>query len=478
MAFLVIKYKYQLINSDDEKLRMPIRFTFSFFLLFFLLSIGQAKSAHTVFDDVIVDTIDYKCPPCGCDYENDTFDLPGVCPACGMTLVPLNSGIAASIDQSIAPLFYSSILIKLYNKVLYPIFLVSIIFTLFFLGKAYLSNNQNIWLLGIILILSLYGFKSQLYGVDYQLTSNVKNLFFPISLISLLGPFLFFYVKSLIAPAAIWRKIDYLHFVPAFVIVSLYTIGFLMPEKKSVHFMASPFEVIISQAEQIWSASMGLLYLYFSIKMYEKWNFTIDEKMLSCKAWVKRFIMGMSMLCSFWITLIFLNYWLYNFGVATISNYPLWIAFGITLTWLSVEIFLAPALIAPTSKVVASKPLTFNGDVTFYKKKLEALMKQEQLYKDQQLSLEKLGTSMGLNPRHLSSFLNQVIGKNFYELINFYRIEAVKKMLHDSNNQHLTIEAIAQQAGFKTKSTFNAAFKKQTSMTPRQFMKQQVKKAK
>ncbi len=29
----------------------------------------------------------YICPPCGCSKDNETFDLPGTCPACGMTLV-------------------------------------------------------------------------------------------------------------------------------------------------------------------------------------------------------------------------------------------------------------------------------------------------------------------------------------------------------------------------------------------------------
>ena len=98
-------------------------------------------------------------------------------------------------------------------------------------------------------------------------------------------------------------------------------------------------------------------------------------------------------------------------------------------------------------------------------------MTQEKLYKDQHLNLEKLAKAMELNPRHLSGFLNQVMGKNFYELVNSYRIIEVKQLLQDPLNSYLTIEAIAQKAGFKSKSTFNTAFKKATSLTPRQFMK-------
>lgn len=34
-------------------------------------------------------TAGYVCPPCGCAMDGRVFDAPGLCPACGMTLVPL-----------------------------------------------------------------------------------------------------------------------------------------------------------------------------------------------------------------------------------------------------------------------------------------------------------------------------------------------------------------------------------------------------
>ena len=59
--------------------------------------------------------------------------------------------------------------------------------------------------------------------------------------------------------------------------------------------------------------------------------------------------------------------------------------------------------------------------------------------------------------------------------MNYYRVAEVKNLLQDLQNNNLTIEAIAQIAGFKSKSTFKTAFKKLTNMTPRQFMKQASK---
>jgi len=41
----------------------------------------------------------------------------------------------------------------------------------------------------------------------------------------------------------------------------------------------------------------------------------------------------------------------------------------------------------------------------------------------------------------------------------------------DPSFDHFTILGLAQESGFKSKSTFNAVFKKMTGMTPSQYKK-------
>jgi len=52
--------------------------------------------------------------------------------------------------------------------------------------------------------------------------------------------------------------------------------------------------------------------------------------------------------------------------------------------------------------------------------------------------------------------------------VNLFRIEAAKKLLQA--NSKLTIEAIGQECGFKSKSSFYSAFKKRTGTTPSKFV--------
>ena len=55
------------------------------------------------------------------------------------------------------------------------------------------------------------------------------------------------------------------------------------------------------------------------------------------------------------------------------------------------------------------------------------------------------------------------------------KIEEVKIELLNDKNKHMSILGIALECGFNSKSTFNLVFKKQTGITPNQFIKENKK---
>ena len=102
----------------------------------------------------------------------------------------------------------------------------------------------------------------------------------------------------------------------------------------------------------------------------------------------------------------------------------------------------------------------------------ETIKKQiegEQLYLDSGLTLAGLATATGLSKHHLSEVLNRHVGKNFYEFINGYRVGFVRKRLEEGSTQKILDMAL--EAGFSSKSTFNAIFKQFTGKTPTQYRK-------
>jgi AraC-like DNA-binding protein len=74
-------------------------------------------------------------------------------------------------------------------------------------------------------------------------------------------------------------------------------------------------------------------------------------------------------------------------------------------------------------------------------------------------------------PKQLSQVINEKTGQNFNQFINTFRVEESKILLGSSQFNKLTIDAISEKSGFKSKSTFYEAFKAQMSMTPKQYVK-------
>ena len=83
------------------------------------------------------------------------------------------------------------------------------------------------------------------------------------------------------------------------------------------------------------------------------------------------------------------------------------------------------------------------------------------------LTLGDTADQMGLNPRHLSDFLNSVYGMNFNLWINSLRIEEIRKMLDAGNKSSLS--ELAHLSGFTDASALSKAFKKIVGVSPTQY---------
>ncbi len=96
-------------------------------------------------------------------------------------------------------------------------------------------------------------------------------------------------------------------------------------------------------------------------------------------------------------------------------------------------------------------------------------MQRERPYLDQDLTLFKLAEALDLPPNHLSQIINSLRQQNFFDFINQYRVEAVKSLLTEPKAKKMTLLGLGMEAGFKSKASFNRAFKKFTGQTPSEF---------
>jgi AraC-like DNA-binding protein len=100
---------------------------------------------------------------------------------------------------------------------------------------------------------------------------------------------------------------------------------------------------------------------------------------------------------------------------------------------------------------------------------LLGIMDAQQPWKESELTLADLAARLDSTPHKVSEVLNSGIGQTFYDFVNGYRVREVQRRIQAGDARHLKILALALDAGFASKSTFNEAFKRHTNQTPSEF---------
>ena len=102
---------------------------------------------------------------------------------------------------------------------------------------------------------------------------------------------------------------------------------------------------------------------------------------------------------------------------------------------------------------------------------LKMYCEEPQLYLQYDISIFKLAAQIGINRSYLSKhFALQGISYNDY--INGLRIQHFTKLYHEAaaTKKPITVKQLAHQSGFRSYSTFNAAFKQSMGMTATEWM--------
>ncbi len=97
---------------------------------------------------------------------------------------------------------------------------------------------------------------------------------------------------------------------------------------------------------------------------------------------------------------------------------------------------------------------------------LRQCMEKEKLYLRQDLTIHDVSKYMGSSSRKISQCINDRFGSNFSEWVNGYRIDEVKNRFLEPDSKFLTIEAIGQESGFKSRSAMYLAFRKILGISP------------
>jgi AraC-like DNA-binding protein len=300
-------------------------------------------------------------------------------------------------------------------------------------------------------------------------------------LLFILGPFVYFYVKALTSVEWKFRVRTVVHLIPiAAVYVFSLPVYFLSGQDK-IRLITGAFlrhKFIIHPIFYILGEIHILVYLFFSVmNLMEhskriKNNFSFTERL--SLAWLRNLLIIFIIL---WLTFAIRVFyhskliWEISASLALLTMYVVGY-FGYNQPVIFQESMneTLPAFNREEKKKYASSSLT-DEEINDYLKKLRDLMDNEKIFERNDLKLGDVAEKMNLPAYYVSQVINEKLGKNFYDFINEYRVEEVKKRFGDKKYDHMTILAAGFDSGFNSKTAFYSAFKKNTGVTPKEFKK-------
>lgn len=314
----------------------------------------------------------------------------------------------------------------------------------------------------------------------------------PLGISLLIGPLHYLYTKSLIQSWTKIKKSEWFHFLP-FVIYEISIIpqffkpaNQLIAEMQKVYVEGFPLRFIIFN----WFILiLSLTYLLLTAWLLIRYTHTIKNVFSTIEKIRLDWLRNITYMGIFVVLVFLLENILLLFGIE-LSHF-----FNITsivvaifiylmgyLGLLKSEIFAEPTIAESIRELPDLQYQKIDDQQPRYEKSglspdrakqhlddLLHLMEQERPYINSDLTLTQLAEMLSITPHNLSEILNTRLNQNFFDFINHYRIEEVKKALIDPQKQHLTVLAIGLDAGFNSKTSFNTTFKKYTEMTPSEY---------
>jgi len=285
------------------------------------------------------------------------------------------------------------------------------------------------------------------------------------------GPVLYLYVRSITDTQFCWSKRNLWHLVAVFCAWPLLA-------WYGIDLMSMRFENAFATSEQkfatnvVWQSLRIIPLAYFiaaTVHIY-RYHRQLESQFSHVDT--------RSVTWLYWLTISFVIAGVWSLAVA-VQYHFLALPIGITENYVSFILMVALCYYSlshaqdvtatsdheeqPATESTAVKPLE---NIT---KQILQGVEQDKLYLNPTLNIDQFSRSIGASSRDVSYAINKVFGKNFFEFINFYRIEAAKRMLEDPEHARLTVIEILMEAGFNSKSSFQRFFKRFTGVSPTEY---------
>lgn len=342
-------------------------------------------------------------------------------------------------------------------------------------NKSVRGSRANIFL-SILLLAMSFTIAHILFAgaVINHLSAKVYSLGDPTFF--LIAPLLWFYTREITGQPMKWAWSLLLHFFPFFLIIALSLL---------IRVVASDSVITILDHHPRAVKSFFWLMLVVQFSSYQlfthkKWNAyrdVIRQEVSNTEnveiSWVRFFLIIFLAINLFFLFGLFAAIHLSN-EVSVFKTTALIFSLSVFALGykgiLQREIFFQKGKVNPETTAPPALPVPNKPDQELIDRLL-IFMETKKPYLDPELTLSTLAKDLSISRSNLSQLINDGIGDNFYDFVNKYRVEEVKRLMTDPEVENFNMLGLALEAGFKSKSTFNLIFKRFTGLTPTEYRK-------
>ncbi|WP_378173934.1 helix-turn-helix domain-containing protein [Aquimarina sp. SS2-1] len=312
-----------------------------------------------------------------------------------------------------------------------------------------------------------YFLAALLFVISVRVTKSVFLTFYPgtssgfvslgLTACFLIGPFLYLYTRITLYPSKVhpWKWL--FHVIPVLIFMLIISLEYPYRAYRHLWWRNPPriFGMLLFTQWTIYTAAA-----IYQARGAFKTLLNKTQKITTLDFWIINIVTGGFII---WLAYNTTTYTSYIVGALSFSfTFYITVVIWIIKRRKSTLTFLTPTVKYANKKIDQEKAATISG-------RLEVLFQEQEMHRNPNLKLSDVADQLRIKPHELSQYLNDNVGLSFSNYVNNHRINTATEFIQ--TNTILTLEAIGNECGFKSNSTFYAAFKKQQGMTPSQFKK-------
>lgn len=291
----------------------------------------------------------------------------------------------------------------------------------------------------------------------------------------LLAPLYFLYVKALVDEPIRWNWVSLFHFVPFLAVFAILLPFYVLPAETKYLFWSQAFTAEFGLKRFLFVLAydlQNLPYLVTSIAVVlRNEKSESGQSMSPARAHVRwlKFLLTFIAFYMLFDLVVAIVHFVMDKVLFEMQYLPMAI-FSILVYSISFLAIQEPEKLFPRNLRLRKRAL-FSVNAQEICKRLLFLMETQKSYRNSKLRYSDLAAQLGISVSQLSKILNQEIGKSFNDFVNTYRVKETKERLRQNESHEYTLLAVAFEAGFNSKASFNRIFKRHTGMTPSQYVK-------